>query len=366
LTGLSVPIEPQAGTNHISFSDQVNRNCDRAGSFTKHDPALLEQIKRCNCVYQMAFPLRRDDGSLDDIHGWRVEHSHHKLPTKGGVRYSVAVSADDVEALAALMTYKCAVVDVPFGGAKGGVRIDRNAYSESELERITRRYTFELAKKHFIGPGIDAPAPDFGTGAREMAWMVDTYQQLHHDELNAIACVTGKPVPFGGIGGREEATGLGVFYGIREACAFDAEMCALGLETGVGGTRVVVQGLGTVGAHAARFLVEQGEAMIIAVAEHDGAVFDDSGQSIDDLLAHRAETGSILGFPGARALPSNTAALELEHVMLDLEVETTQQPRRESAAPRRVDRCLDLMNRPRVLNAIGLSWRHELRLLNDV
>jgi glutamate dehydrogenase (NAD(P)+) len=204
------------------------------------------------------------------------------------------------------------VVDVPFGGAKGGIRIDRMVYSDGELERITRRFTFELAKKGFIGPGIDVPAPDFGTGAREMAWIVDTYQQLHHDELNAIACVTGKPVPLGGIRGREEATGLGVYYGIREACELAEEMRALGLEPGVGGKRVVVQGLGNVGSHAARFLANEGEATIIAVAEHDGAIFDEGGLAIDELIAHRAETGSILGFPGAQVLPTTEAALELD------------------------------------------------------
>lgn len=294
----------------ISFCEQVNRHFDRAARLTRHDPTLLEQIKECRSVYHIAFPVRRDDGSIEVIHAWRVEHSHHKLPTKGGIRYSPEVNEDEVKALAALMTYKCAVVEVPFGGAKGGIRIDRRKYSTGELERITRRYVFELVKKNFIGPGVDVPAPDFGTGPQEMAWIVDTYQQLR-PELDALGCVTGKPVPFGGIRGRTEATGLGVFYGIRQACSEESEMRARGLEPGLGKKRVVVQGLGNVGSHTARFLAQEG-ARIVAVAEHDGAIADERGLAIEELLAHRAETGSILGFPGAQPLPSRDAALELE------------------------------------------------------
>lgn len=295
----------------ISFFDQVNRNFDKAAAFTQHDRTLLEQIKACNSVYHIAFPLERDDGHIEVIHAWRAEHSHHKLPTKGGIRYSTGVSEDEVVALAALMTYKCAVVDVPFGGGKGGIRIDREKYSQGELERITRRYTFELTKKNFIGPGVDVPAPDYGTGAQEMAWIVDTYQSLMANDLNAAACVTGKPVPFGGIRGRVEATGLGVFYGIREACSIKEDMQALGLKTGIGGKRVVVQGLGNVGYHAARILEENG-ARIIAVAERDGAIFCEKGLPIEKLAQFRTETGSILGFPGTEQLPSNDAALELD------------------------------------------------------
>ncbi len=196
-----------------SFLEQVNHAFDRAAALTEHDPTVLTTIKAVNSVYHMQFPILRDDGSIEVIHAWRAEHSHHKQPTKGGIRYSMAVNEDEVMALAALMTYKCAIVDVPFGGAKGGIRIARHKYSEAELERITRRYTFELVKKNFIGPGIDVPAPDFGTGAKEMAWIVDTYTSLSNGELNALACVTAKPISQGGIRGRTEATGRGVFFG---------------------------------------------------------------------------------------------------------------------------------------------------------
>lgn len=294
----------------ISFVDQVNRNFNKAAALTKHDPTLLAQIRECNSVYRMAFPVRRDNGTIEVIHAWRAEHSHHKTPTKGGIRFALDVSEDEVTALAALMTYKCAVVNVPFGGAKGGVRINRKSYSPGELERITRRYTYELIKKNFIGPGIDVPAPDFGTGAQEMAWIADTYQSMESSELNALGCVTGKPVPLGGIRGRQEATGLGVFYGVREACANGADMQKLGLAKGIDGKRVAIQGFGNVGYHSAKFF-EQGGACIVALGEHDGAIYDSKGLSVENVAAHRAQSGSITGFPGARNLPSRDAVLEV-------------------------------------------------------
>jgi glutamate dehydrogenase (NAD(P)+) len=262
-------------------------------------------------VVQFSFPLRRDDGTLETIHAWRAEHSQHKLPTKGGIRYDVNVDAEETMALAALMTYKCAVVDVPFGGAKGGIRISRHKYSEGELERITRRYTFELVRKNYIGPGIDVPAPDFGTGPKEMAWIADTYAQIRSDDLNALGCVTGKPVQLGGIRGRTEATGRGVFFGVREACDVAEDMKALGLKPGLAGKRVVVQGLGNVGYHAAKFL-EEGGAIIVGIAEREGAIHNPGGLDLEKVVAHRKATGSCLNYPGATNIAPSLAALELD------------------------------------------------------
>ncbi|HEX6898722.1 MAG TPA: Glu/Leu/Phe/Val dehydrogenase [Thermoanaerobaculia bacterium] len=261
---------------HVSFFEQVNRNFDRAAAFTKLPAGLLETIKNCNSVYHFTFPLERDNGTTEVIHAWRAEHSHHKLPTKGGIRYSLEVNEDEVMALAALMTYKCAVVDVPFGGAKGGIKIDSKKYSKHELERITRRYTFELIKKNFIGPGIDVPAPDFGTGPREMAWIVDTYLAIAPDKLEGAGCVTGKPIAQGGIRGRTEATGRGVALVTREVCGVEEDMKALGLTKGLEGKRVVVQGLGNVGSYTALFLQQWG-ATIVGLLEFDGGLYDPKG-----------------------------------------------------------------------------------------
>src|SRR5688500_10946858 len=201
-----------------NFEDNVHAYFDHAATFCNHAPGLLEQIKVCNSVYAFAFPVRHADGSIEVVHAWRAEHSHHKLPTKGGIRYSPQVDESEVKALAALMTYKCALVDVPFGGAKGAVQIDPARYTVEQLERITRRYTHELDRKRFIGLGIDVPAPDYGTGEREMSWIADTYGQLHTGELEALACVTGKPGTEGGIHGRREASGRGPTYALSEAC----------------------------------------------------------------------------------------------------------------------------------------------------
>ena len=292
------------------FFEQVNKNFDRAAQYTKFPPGLLNQIKSCNSVLHMTFPLEKDNGTVVTIHAWRAEHSHHRSPTKGGIRYSSLVNEDEVTALAALMTYKCAVVDVPFGGAKGGIKIERKDFTESELERITRRYTYELWAKNFIGPGLDVPAPDYGTGEQEMAWIMDTYRALN-PTIDAAACVTGKPIHQSGIRGRAEATGRGVFFGVREACSFAEDMKVLGLTTGIEGKTVTVQGLGKVGYYSAKYFQEAG-AKLICLCEYEGAIFNKKGLDLDAVVNHRKETGSILNFPGAENLANSALGLEVE------------------------------------------------------
>jgi glutamate dehydrogenase (NAD(P)+) len=294
-----------------SFFGAVERSFDKAAKFTKWDPGILEQIKACNAVYRMKFPVKRDDGKIDVIEAYRVQHSHHKTPCKGGIRFAAEVNQDEVMALAALMTYKCAIVNVPFGGGKGGIKINPREYSAYELEKITRRYTAELIRKKFIGPGTDVPAPDYGTGEREMAWILDTYTAMHPGEIDAAGCVTGKPVSQGGVRGRREATGLGVFFGIREVCNMPDVMKKLGLPTGVEGKKVVVQGLGNVGYHSAKFFQDAG-AKIIGLAEYEGSICNDNGLDVDEVFNHRKTTGSILNFPGATNLKKNTDAMEME------------------------------------------------------
>jgi glutamate dehydrogenase (NAD(P)+) len=288
------------------FLETVNQNFDAAASFLDYPPGLLEQIKVCNSVYKFRFPVRREGGGYEVIEAWRAEHSHHKLPVKGGIRYSPDVNEDEVLALAALMTFKCAIVDVPFGGAKGGIKIDPRKTSLEQLERITRRYTAELTKKNFIGPGIDVPAPDYGTGPREMSWIADTYAQFHPGEIDAIGCVTGKPLSQGGIRGRKEATGRGVFFGVKEALADGELLKVLGLTAGIAGKRAVVQGLGNVGSHAARFL-QEGGAVIVGLSEWEGAIANPKGLDVAAVMQHRAATGKITGFPGATDIPSEEA-----------------------------------------------------------
>lgn len=295
-----------------SFFNDVSMYFERAARYTDFPPGLLEQVRACNAVYRIRFPVQDDDGEIEVIEAYRVEHSHHRLPTKGGVRFGPELNQDEVMALAALMTYKCALVDVPFGGAKGGIRIDPHTVSDRFRERVTRRYTAELIKKNFIGPSVDVPAPDYGTGEREMTWIVDTFKALNPTQLDAYACATGKPISLHGIPGRLEATGLGVYYGIKEAVEIAEDMKPLGLEPGLAGKRVVVQGLGNVGYHAAHFAQAKGDAVIVGIAELEGGIHNPDGLDVDAVFQQRRETGSILDFPGARNIANSAEALELD------------------------------------------------------
>jgi glutamate dehydrogenase (NAD(P)+) len=289
-------------TKQANFYESVQRNFDKAAAISKHPKGLLDQIKACNAIYQMNFPVKIGK-DYQVIEAYRVQHSHHRLPTKGGIRFSHLVNQEEVMALAALMTYKCAIVDVPFGGAKGGVKISPRSYSEEELERITRRYTVELIRKNFIGPSVDVPAPDYGTGEREMAWILDTYQTFKGSgEIDAAGCVTGKPVNQNGIRGRTEATGRGVFYGLRELSNDAKMMATLKLPVGIGGKTMVIQGLGNVGSYAGSICQNEGGVKVIGIAEQEGTIYNEAGIDIDKLVAFRKSKGSIIGFPGTKKL----------------------------------------------------------------
>lgn len=300
-----------SGNGEMSFLESVYRMYDRAVSCVSLPPGLAQLIKECNSVYHVRFQVRIN-GEFCMFRGWRATHSEHKLPAKGGIRFAKSVDQDEVEALAALMTFKCAVVDIPFGGSKGGLQMDPSLYNEEQLEAITRRFTMELGKKGYISPSLNVPAPDMGTGPREMGWIANTYQTLAPTEIDAIACVTGKPPEMGGIAGRVEATGRGVQFGIQEFFRHPEDVKEAGLDGSLEGKRIVVQGLGNVGYHASKFLSEEDGAKIVAVLERDGAVVNEDGLDVEKVHRHIVESSGVKGFPGARYFADGKKLLEMD------------------------------------------------------
>jgi glutamate dehydrogenase (NAD(P)+) len=346
-----------------SMLQVFHANFDHASRYLKASPDLLENIRVCHHMYSMQFPVRIR-GRVRTFHAYRAEHSQHRLPTKGGIRYAPTVDLNEVAALAGLMTLKCAIVDVPFGGAKGGVALNPKDYEPEELERITRRYAAELIRKNFIGAGIDVPAPDMGTGEREMAWIADTYNMMHPTGLDNIACVTGKPVTQRGIRGRLEATGRGVLFALQEFFRHPDLVKRTGLSGELSGKRVVVQGLGNVGSHFARLAQEDG-AVIVGVGESDGTLHAADGLDVNEVLRWRDETGGVRNFPGAVTLDRPADCLELECDILvpaALENQLTQ----DNAAHIRAPLIAEAANSPTTAEADSLLRQRGKVIIPDV
>ena len=283
----------------ISFLDSVDLYFNRAADALDLPKGLARQIRTCNAICEMKFGVEIR-GGYEIFTGWRATHSEHVLPAKGGIRYAPFADQQEVEALAALMTYKCSIVNVPYAGSKGALKIDPKLYTLEELEHITRRFAQELDKRGFLGPGLNVPAPDMGTGQRTMSWIADEYQRLHPSDINAQGCVTGKPVHFGGVEGRVEATGRGVQYGLKEFFRNPDDVNRAGLTNGLEGKKVIIQGLGNVGYHAAKFLEEEDGAQIIGILERDGAILSEKGLNVEAVFQYKLENGKVEGFPESK------------------------------------------------------------------
>lgn len=292
------------------FLSNVDAMLEAAAVHVPMQDGLLEKIRICNETYVTRFGVRLRN-RMYTFEGWRCVHANTPTPAKGGIRYAPDVDQQEVEALAALMSYKCALMGLPFGGSKGALRIDPSQWSPQELERITRRFAQELIRQNFLSPAQNVPAPDVGTSEREMVWIADEYWRHRPNDINAEACVTGKPLAAGGIEGRTEATGRGVQYAIRELFASLRDISKTGLDGALGGRTVVVQGFGNVGYHAARFLSEDG-CKIIAVVEHNGASVNQEGLAIEDLAKHFRSTGSFHGFAGGEFVADGSALLAMD------------------------------------------------------
>ncbi|NNK79736.1 MAG: Glu/Leu/Phe/Val dehydrogenase, partial [Litoreibacter sp.] len=294
-----------------TFRESVDMMFSRAVRLMELPPGLEQKIRVCNATYTVRFGVRLR-GHIHTFTGYRAVHSEHMEPVKGGIRFAPNVHQDEVEALAALMTFKCALVETPFGGSKGGLCIDPRDWDEHELEQITRRFAYELAKRDLIHPSQNVPAPDMGTGEREMAWIADQYARMNTTDINSRACVTGKPLNAGGIAGRVEATGRGVEYALQEFFRYPEDVAKAGLEGTLDGKRIIVQGLGNVGYHAAKFLSEEDGAKIIAVIERDGALINEEGLNIDGVHAWIGQHGGVKGCPDGQYEPDGAKLLEAD------------------------------------------------------
>ncbi len=296
-------------TETTTFLESVDLCFNKAADALKLPKGLARQIRTCNAICEMKFGVELE-GGYEIFTGWRATHSEHALPAKGGLRYAPFVDQQEVEALAALMTYKCAIVNVPYAGSKGALKINPKKYSIDELEHITRRFAQELDKRGLLGPGLNVPAPDMGTGQRMMSWIADEYQQLHPSDINARGCVTGKPVHFGGVAGRIEATGRGVQYGLQELFRNADDLALAKLSGTLEGKKIIVQGLGNVGYHACKFLQEEDGANIIAILERDGAILNENGLNVEDVSNYKKEHGKVEGFPEAQFFKNGKQLLE--------------------------------------------------------
>ena len=292
-----------------NFLNDTNKFVNKALKLTTLSKGLAEKIITCNSTYTVRFGVRlRDD--IYTFEGWRSVHSEHMEPTKGGIRFDISTHVEEVEALAALMSYKNAIINVPFGGSKGGLKINPKDWTQKEIEKITRRFAQELIKRDLISPSQNVPAPDIGTSSREMAWIADEYRKMSPTDINASACVTGKPANKNGLIGREEATGRGVQYILREFFRNTDLMESINISEGIKGKNFVLQGLGNVGFNASKFLTEDDGMKLLGIAEYNGGIYNEDGINVEHAKKYFVKNGSFMKYPKATFIKDSSLLLK--------------------------------------------------------
>ena len=292
-----------------NFLLDTNRYVNKALKFSDLSDDLANKIVTCNSTYTVRFGVRLR-GQIYTFEGWRSVHSEHMEPTKGGIRFDMDTHAEEVEALAALMSYKCAIINVPYGGSKGGLKIDPSQWESRELEKITRRFAQELIKRDLISPSMNVPAPDIGTSSKEMAWIADEYRKIHPADINGSACVTGKPPSKNGLVGREEATGRGVQYIVREFFRNPDLLKLVKLDNDLSTKSLILQGLGNVGYHLSKFLTEDDGVKLIGISEFNGGIYNDDGINVEHAKKYFTKHNSFENYPKATFIKDSSLLLK--------------------------------------------------------
>ena len=298
-----------------NFLTDTTKYVNKALKYSDLSDGLANKIITCNSTYVVRFGVRLR-GKIFTFEGWRSVHSEHMEPTKGGIRFDIDTHAEEVEALAALMSYKCAIINVPYGGSKGGLRINPAEWDENELEKITRRFAQELIKRDLISPSMNVPAPDIGTSSKEMAWIADEYRKIHPSDINGAACVTGKPANKNGLVGREEATGRGVQYIVREFFKNPDLLKLTKLDNNLNNKSFILQGFGNVGYNLSKFLTEDDGLNLIGIAEYNGGIFNENGINVEHAKKYFIKNNSFQNYPKATFIKDSSLLLKRRCDML--------------------------------------------------
>ena len=292
-----------------NFLLDTNKYVNKAIKYSELSDDLANKIITCNSTYTVRFGVRLR-GQIYTFEGWRSVHSEHMEPTKGGIRFDMDTHAEEVEALAALMSYKCSIINVPYGGSKGGLRINPSMWETRELEKITRRFAQELIKRDLISPSMNVPAPDIGTSSREMAWIADEYRKIYPADINGSACVTGKPPSKNGLVGREEATGRGVQYIIREFFRNPDLLKLVKLDNDLSTKSFILQGFGNVGYHLSKFLTEDDDVKLIGISEFNGGIYNEDGINVSHAKKYFTKHNSFKNYPKATFVKDSSLLLK--------------------------------------------------------